>query len=152
VMAELLLRGAQTEGELRGRAARMEPIADLAALRPVLDSLKAKGLILSLSPAGRGHVLSHALYLERELEKVKREAGAMAVGGDDASSAPARQAVAPEAPRATAPPAPSYSQSAPAQAANDRHEIAELREQLESLRNEVTSIRKDLDDLWANFR
>ncbi len=65
VMAELLLRGAQTEGELRGRAARMEPIADLAALRPVLDSLKAKGLILSLSPAGRGHVLSHALYLER---------------------------------------------------------------------------------------
>ena len=34
VMAELLLRGAQTEGELRGRAARMEPIADLAALRP----------------------------------------------------------------------------------------------------------------------
>ena len=29
VMAELLLRGAQTVGELRGRAARMEPIKDL---------------------------------------------------------------------------------------------------------------------------
>ncbi len=43
VMAELLLRGAQTEGELRGRAARMEPISDLAALRPVLDSLRARG-------------------------------------------------------------------------------------------------------------
>src|SRR5215831_1032456 len=31
VMAELLLRGAQAMGELRGRAARMEPIEDLAA-------------------------------------------------------------------------------------------------------------------------
>ena len=33
IMTELLLRGAQTVGELRGHAARMEPIADLAALR-----------------------------------------------------------------------------------------------------------------------
>jgi len=150
VMAELLLRGAQTEGELRGRAARMEPIADLAALRPVLDSLKAKGLIISLSPAGRGHVLSHALYLERELEKLKREAGAMAVSGDDAPSAPVRQPVAHETPRAAAPPAPTYSQSAPT--SHDRHEITELREQLEALRNEVASLRKDVDDLWSNFR
>src|SRR4051812_25966156 len=39
VMAELLLRGAQTEGELRGRASRMEPIADLNVLRGILDSL-----------------------------------------------------------------------------------------------------------------
>ena len=37
VMNELLLRGDQTVGELRSRAARMEPIADLAALRPVLE-------------------------------------------------------------------------------------------------------------------
>lgn len=147
VMAELLLRGAQTEGELRGRAARMEPIADLAALRPVLDSLKAKGLIISLSPAGRGHVLSHALYLERELEKLKREAGAMAAGGDDEPSAPVRQSVAQEAPRA---PATTHSQPAPT--LHDRHEITELREQLEALRNEVASLRKDVDDLWSNFR
>ena len=39
VMAELLLRGEQTIGELRGRAARMEAIADLPALQPVLKSL-----------------------------------------------------------------------------------------------------------------
>src|SRR5262249_8237460 len=61
VMAELLLRGSQTEGELRGRAARMEPIADLAALRPVLQSLKGKNLVIPLTPEGRGHVLTHAL-------------------------------------------------------------------------------------------
>ncbi len=73
VMAELLLRGAQTEGELRGRAARMDPIADLAALRPILESLSAKGLIVSLTPEGRGHVLTHALYQPQEMEKLRRE-------------------------------------------------------------------------------
>ncbi|OYV85411.1 MAG: hypothetical protein B7Z73_13645, partial [Planctomycetia bacterium 21-64-5] len=73
VMTELLLRGAQTVGELRGRAARMEPIADLAALKPLLDSLKAKGLVIALSPEGRGQVVSHALYQPQEMEKVRRE-------------------------------------------------------------------------------
>src|SRR5262249_53183203 len=74
VMTELLLRGAQTEGELRGRAARMEPIADLAALRPVLASRKAKGLIFPLSPEGGGHMQTHALYEPQELEKVRAQA------------------------------------------------------------------------------
>ena len=34
VLAELLLRGPQTEGELRARASRMEPLEDLPAFRP----------------------------------------------------------------------------------------------------------------------
>src|SRR5262245_63714165 len=51
VMTELMLRGEQTLGELRGRAARMEPIADMATLKPVVDSLLKKGLII-----GRAHV------------------------------------------------------------------------------------------------
>ena len=71
VMTELLLRGDQTVGELRGRAARMEPIADLAALQPVLDSLKSKGLVMALTPEGRGHVVSHALYKPREIEALR---------------------------------------------------------------------------------
>ena len=71
VMTELLLRGDQTVGEFRGRAARMEPIADLAALRPLLDSLKAKGLVVALTPEGRGHVVTHALYRPREMEALK---------------------------------------------------------------------------------
>jgi uncharacterized protein YceH (UPF0502 family) len=75
VMAELLLRGTQTVGELRGRAARMEPIKDLADLQPTLDALHAKGLIVYLSPPGRGSLVTHTLFLEREMEKVHREAG-----------------------------------------------------------------------------
>ena len=77
VMAELLLRRAQTVGELRG-AARMEPIKDLGELQPILRSLEEKRLIIYLSPPGRGAVVTHTLYLDRELEKVRREASALA--------------------------------------------------------------------------
>jgi hypothetical protein len=51
----------------------MEPIKDLDALRPVLDSLEAKRLIAYLTPAGRGAVVTHALYQDRELDKLRRE-------------------------------------------------------------------------------
>ena len=79
VMAELLLRGAQTLGELRGRAARMEPIAGISELRPIIDSLYAKGLLLYLTPPGRGCIVTHSLYQERELEKLRAEHGNMNV-------------------------------------------------------------------------
>ena len=88
VMAELLLRGAQTVGELRGRAARMEPIKDLAELRPVLDSLRAKGLVVFLTPEGRGAIVTHTLYQEREMEKVRREAAASAPNDEPQVAAP----------------------------------------------------------------
>ena len=57
VMTELLLRGEQALGELRGRAARMEPIADLAALKPIVEGLVAAGLMIELTPPGRGQVV-----------------------------------------------------------------------------------------------
>jgi hypothetical protein len=71
IMAELLLRGQQTLGELRARAARMEDIGDLAQLRPLVDSLLKKNLMLELTPPGRGQVVSHNLYQPEELDKVK---------------------------------------------------------------------------------
>jgi len=54
ILAELLLRGEQSEGDLRGRASRMDPIADLQILRTKLDGLAERGLIIWLSPPGRG--------------------------------------------------------------------------------------------------
>ena len=71
VIVELLLRGEQTVGELRARAARMEPIGDMNTLKPVLDSLIAKGLVLELTAAGRGQLVTHALYTERELAALR---------------------------------------------------------------------------------
>jgi len=66
VIVELLLRGEQTVGELRGRAARMEPIADMSALRPILAALEEKGLLLPLTSAGRGQMVTHSLYQDAE--------------------------------------------------------------------------------------
>jgi uncharacterized protein YceH (UPF0502 family) len=137
VMTELLLRGDQTVGELRSRAARMEPIADLAALRPVLDSLKAKGLVLGFTPEGRGHVVSHALYKPREIEALRekyRGGGAAQPPSDEAAAESADAAT----PAATAPPA----TSAIAQSLDEiRRELAELREQVDRLREDVDQLR-----------
>ena len=52
VLAELLLRGPQTEGELRARASRMEPLADLPALQAILEALLPRLLVVYLSPPG----------------------------------------------------------------------------------------------------
>ncbi len=100
VMAELLLRGQQTVGELRARAARMEPIADMNELKPVLDQLVAKRLVLELTPPGRGQVITHNLYAERELQKVRDlvAAGGFAVSSDEADSAPRLTPSSPRAP------------------------------------------------------
>lgn len=73
VMAELLLRGEQTLGELRARAARMEPIPGQAELQPIVDSLRQKGLLVLLTPPGRGCMVTHALYQEQELAKLRAE-------------------------------------------------------------------------------
>ena len=87
VMTELLLRGEQTAGELRTRASRFEPIADLTTLHEILDSLKSRNLVVALTPAGRGQVFTHNLYLPEELEKLKRKFSEHT--GDDLESTPA---------------------------------------------------------------
>jgi uncharacterized protein YceH (UPF0502 family) len=75
ILAELLLRGPQTEGELRGRASRMEPINDLDALRAVLKPLAERRLVVYLTPPDRrGTVLSHGFHDPRELERLKSRA------------------------------------------------------------------------------
>ena len=73
VMIELLLRGPQTEGEFRGRVSRMDPIDDLNALRELLNSLKTKGLVIPLTPEGRGQVFTHALFPQRDLDQQKAQ-------------------------------------------------------------------------------
>jgi uncharacterized protein YceH (UPF0502 family) len=69
VLAELLLRGAQTEGELRGRASRMEPVDDLDRLRAVLARLAERRLVVYVTPRERrGTVLTHGFHSPQELE------------------------------------------------------------------------------------
>ncbi|MCL4165469.1 UNVERIFIED_CONTAM: hypothetical protein GTU68_001259, partial [Idotea baltica] len=95
VMGELLLRGAQTLGELRGRAARMEPIASLADLRPIVERLYAKGLLVYLTAPGRGCIVTHSLYEEAELAKLKSEHGNQDFDVPTPKLAPAAQPAVP---------------------------------------------------------
>ena len=71
VMAELLLRGEQTLGELRGRASRMTKISDLGELRPIIASLIEQRLVIPLTPSGRGQIVTHGLYEPGELEGLR---------------------------------------------------------------------------------
>ncbi|RME71075.1 MAG: DUF480 domain-containing protein [Planctomycetota bacterium] len=98
VLAELLLRGPQSMGELRARASRMVPIADLAALGEVLEALASHQppLAVRLSPPGqrRGVRWAHALYPETERAALRTEEGARAAAaGGGGGGAGARSGV-----------------------------------------------------------
>lgn len=144
VMAELLLRGPQTEGELRGHASRMEPIGDLNELRTVLASLKAKRLVIPLTPEGRGHAVTHALYHPAELDRVRAQYAqsvpAMDTTADETLSPPAPAASIPSA-LPSRPVAPAAPPPAPAEA------NGALRRELDELRAQVAQLRSDLSDL-----
>jgi uncharacterized protein len=138
VMTELLLRGDQTVGELRIRASRMEPIPDLASLQHVLDSLKSKGLVVPLTLEGRGHVVSHALYLPREMEilrgKYLSSRPSDWEGGESASAGPL------EAPPVRSP--------SVVQAASRPESGSEaLRRELADLKTLVANLRREMDEI-----
>lgn len=75
VLAELFLRGAQTLGELRQRASRMEPIPSLEALEALLDDLASRTppLVVRLTPPGvrRGARVVDALRPAEEIEALR---------------------------------------------------------------------------------
>jgi len=153
VMAELLLRGTQTEGELRGRAARMEPIADVATLRPVLESLKSKQLVISLTSLGRGHVVTHNLYEPQELEKQRtlhtgrgeETEPALVSRSADAGMTSAGVARPPSIPA-------SIGGIGSASAEVAAEELQSVQQELQSLRNEIAQLKADLAELAASQR
>ncbi len=143
VMTELLLRGAQTEGELRARVSRMDPIPDLPALRVLLGSLKTKGLVIPLTPEGRGHVVTHALYTPREMEQLKVQHSQ----GRAAAYAPGDGPLLPPAPPAARPAPGVAATGAPSSGAASGGEA--LRRELEELRGQLVQMRGELQDLSA---
>lgn len=89
VLTELLLRGEQTIGDLRSRASRFEPIADLSVLQEILQSLSSRNLVVALTPPGRGQMFTHNLYEPHELEQIKAR-----VASGDHFVAPQRTGIA----------------------------------------------------------
>ena len=102
IMGELLLRGEQSEGDLRGRASRMDPIPDLESLRAHLDTLASRGLVVWLSPPGRGRMLTHGLLPREKLDKVRSQVGLSAAAAGqttDPRSHDEHEAAGEDAPR-----------------------------------------------------
>ena len=79
ILAELLLRGPQSEGDLRGRASRMDEIVDLDALRTLLKGLCERNLTVYLSPPGRGAMVTHGFHTPEELASIRAGQGPMAM-------------------------------------------------------------------------
>ncbi len=148
VMTELLLRGEQTVGELRTRASRFEPIADLPTLQGILDALIARGLVVPLTPAGRGQLITHNLYLPEELSRLKQ------LTGNTAATAAASPMAQPQSAQSySTQPQFTSSQSQPTAAAetSSAHAPAAwpapMVEEFEFLREEVSELRQLVEKL-----
>jgi len=122
VLAVLLLRGAQTPGELKQRTERMQGFADLAAVQAVLDRLVSQELVLRL-------VRRPGQKEERYMHRLSEEAQ----GAPPVEQAPEPLVAAP--PRATPPPVGNEGvERLEAELGELRAEVAELRAELAELR------------------
>ena len=130
VMCVLMLRGAQTPGELKQRTERMHAFGDLAAVHETLERLIARGLIARLERRP-GH---------------KEERYAQLLQGDDEGDGRSQQpstAPAPDAQsRAPYAPAPDEDPHAPAHAAPHAPAATDdLGERVARLEREVAELR-----------
>ncbi len=110
VVAELLLRGPQTAGEIRGRASRMSAIPDLVTLDGILRLLIDRGHAARVAPLQGSRAVR---YGQRLCPDVKGDAEILgpapdavvsrAAADEPVASAPAPSAPAPAAPAPAAP-------------------------------------------------
>lgn len=114
VLAELLMRGPQTPGDLRGRASRMAPIDTLDQLAAILTTLMERGYVERLPPLPGSRAERYVQLLSPGLHPLGPPAGAY---------------VATAAPRVSAPGAADLVQRVTALEA----EVARLRDQLQGL-------------------
>jgi len=133
VMTELLLRGEQTLGELRTRAARMEPINDLNHMTELFNELKRRNLVVELSPPGRGQIVSHNLYPEWELEQVRKSvaAGLSATGDGEEPTLSSNR--------------PAQGNAAPSE--NSNLKMKEMESEIETLKDSVNDLQTRLSRL-----
>jgi uncharacterized protein YceH (UPF0502 family) len=141
ILAELFLRGPQTEGELRQRASRMRPIETLEELDRLMENLLVRPdpLIVRLGPPGRarGVKYAHCFYPQSERPV------------DDGSSDESSEDTA-AAPRATSPSSASSFSSAQV-APRPESPPATGRADLDDLRSEIEKLKDRVSELEATF-
>jgi hypothetical protein len=82
LVAVLMLRGAQTPGELKQRTERMHPFASLREVDDVVESLVERGLVVRLARRPGQKEVRYALVLEGEGETAELAEPAPVEGGD----------------------------------------------------------------------
>jgi len=88
VLCELLLRGPQTEGELRTRVPRLDSMPEPDSLAKALKELARRALVVWLEPEGRrGARVTHGFHPPSELEALKSGSG-RASSDDEGGRAP----------------------------------------------------------------
>ncbi len=125
IVCELLLRGAQTPGELRSRAARMAPFADVQEVERALEALAGR-------PGG-------AMVRREPLEAGRREARYSHLFGEPAQTPqiPVAHTQAPAAPARSAAAEPTLQQPPPDWGAR----LARLEQQVSELRAEMAALK-----------
>ena len=122
VLAELMLRGPQTAGELRNRAERMTPLADIAAVEEILGALMEFGPpLVTRLPRQTGH---------------KEQRYAQLFAGE------------PELPADTPAPPPGPARQR-VMAGNER--LDRLDGEVSTLRTEIAALRRTIEELRALF-
>lgn len=135
VLAELLLRGPQTKGDLRIRASRMAPIETLEDLDEVLQPLLDRGLVIYLTePERRGAIVSHGFHPPEELARLKAHH----------SHAPASVST-PDLPGAVASTSSFSFAEWEGKLAAALGEIDSLKARVATLESQMTDLRKQLD-------
>ena len=132
VLAELLLRGPQTAGEIRTRAKRMRDIASLEELTPILEELESMGYVRELSG---GRATKFEQLICGELHPDGREARVAA-----AAATPA----APATPSAHAPAPTSTPSAAPGTDSTLAARVEALEAQVKELQSTVARLVEEL--------
>jgi uncharacterized protein len=98
ILAELLLRGPQTVGELRGRASRMQPLESIDSVKGMLTSLmeREEPLVRQIAPAPGSRAERYMQLLCPELHPVQTGGGAGegARAGANGAEVPGRPSLA----------------------------------------------------------
>lgn len=129
VLAELMLRGPQTVGELRNRAERMAEIADLAAVEAILQELQQCGPPL-------------VIRLPRQAGRKDQRYAQVFAGMPEFP-----EEEEPEIERAAIEKSPRAAGQAPG---NER--LVRLEEEVGTVRSEIVELRKELEEMIASFQ
>jgi hypothetical protein len=142
VLTVLLLRGAQTPGELKQRTERMHPFAELAGVHETLDSLIGRRLVRKLDRRPGQKEERYEQLMQGEEEDAASDTTPAAPDQGERSGVNGDRALAASTPPAAGSPTPDATTGGAAKNPTpEGADLQELRERVERLEREVAELR-----------